>query len=576
MKADVRSNRRGCGRGVCGFAIGIAAAGVVALSGVSASAHAGGDVIIPQPASGDPLLELTQDELDRFWSGRDAFNHTLTEAEGLGPVFNKESCGNCHASPIGGPGSQTVIRFGAFDKKGGFDPMEDWGGSLLQQSAISEECAEEVPDSAGVTAERVTPGALGYGLIEAIPDADILALESGGPGVSGKAHMVEPFEFPGEQRVGRFGWKAQVATVLTFSADASLNEMGLTNRFLQEENDPNGIFPPELEDCDTVPDPEDHPGLGGTEGVEFIDTVTDFQRFVAAPPQTPKSGMTGEAVFNNIGCNQCHTAQFTTADDPGLEDALRNKVIRPYSDFLLHDMGQAADFIPQGAASAQEIRTPPLWGLRFRDPIWHDGRFAGGSFEQRITDAILEHGAFLSEGADSAAAFQSLTQVEKDQLIQFLDSLGRREFDHDGDGEVDLQDFFAFQDCFESGPVSPDDPCAISDINQDSAVDLDDFESFLLVYTGPAEDCNDNGVIDIEDILVGTSVDTDGNGVPDECVDCPADIAGGDGMVGTSDLLELLANWGTDGPGAAIAEPTDVVDTADLLSLLSSWGSCSG
>ena len=160
-----------------------------------------------------------------------------------------------------------------------------------------------------------------------------------------------------------------------------VQEMGITNRFLPFDNDPNGIDPPELAGCDTVPDDptgmtyEDNLDLGNGVDREFIDVVTDFQRFMVPPPQTPRSGMAGEALFAQIGCADCHVPTFVTADDPGLEDVLRNREIHPYSDFLLHDMGLNADGIAQGDATIRELKTPPLWGLRLRPELWHDGRF---------------------------------------------------------------------------------------------------------------------------------------------------------------------------------------------------------
>jgi CxxC motif-containing protein (DUF1111 family) len=148
------------------------------------------------------------------------------------------------------------------------------GGSLQQSQSISVACAETVPAIANVTANRVTNSTLGAGLVEAIADADILA-NVGTTGVSGKVHMVGVLEDPnGPLRVGRFGWKAQVATVLTFSGDASLNELGLTNRLVGQENAPNGNMAL-LAACDAVPDPEDGPDV---HGLHFIDRVTSFQR----------------------------------------------------------------------------------------------------------------------------------------------------------------------------------------------------------------------------------------------------------------------------------------------------------
>jgi len=441
-----------------------------------------------QPRNGDPVHGLLPDQLLRFEAGKTLFNTGLSAAQGLGPIFNQDSCASCHSNPIGGSGSIVVTRFGFDDPKaGGFDPLADLGGSLLQHSTISTPCAETIPAQANVTANRVTPTILGFGLVESIDDADIQAGETlPPPGVSGRAHIVEALEAPGVPRVGRFGWKAQVPTLLTFSGDASLNEMGLTNRLVPTENAPNGDLVL-LASCDSVPDPEDGPD---GEGFDFIDRVTDFQRFLAPPPQTPRNGMTGEAIFNSVSCASCHTPGFVTRDDMALEDALRAKVIRPYSDFLLHDMGQNADFIKQGDGGQREIRTPPLWGFRTRDPIWHDGRVAGGTHESRTRDAIALHDSLGSEGSTSTAAFNALSLSDQDALIAFLDSLGRVEFDHDGDNDVDLDDHVGFQGCF-TGPgvfFTPDDPCSISDTDRDGDVDSDDEMLFNTTVSASAGD----------------------------------------------------------------------------------------
>jgi len=470
-----------------------------------------------QPKMGDPLAGLSAAQLARFNAGKIAFQRLFTAAEGLGPVMNQQSCASCHNTPVGGSGAISVTRFGFFDEKGGgFDPLASLGGSLLQSQSISTECAETVPPEANVTTQRITTSTLGLGLIEAIPDAAILSHESPGPGISGHANMVSAFEDPPNSplRAGRFGWKAQVATVLTFSADASLNEMGITNRFLQTENDPNGVNPPSLAACDMVPDPEDGPDA---EGFHFIDRVTDFQRFLANPPQTPRSGMTGVTIFNSVGCAACHVPTYTTSNNVALEDAIRNKTIRPYSDFLVHDMGLLGDGISQAQADVREIRTPALWGVRLRDPLLHDGRVAGGSFAGRMNEAISAHGALGSEAAPSASSYAGLTQTQRDQLIAFLNSLGRAEFDADGDGDVDASDLASFAACYDGGSYSPDDPCAVHDIDQDGDVDDDDFVLFLIAYSGSQADCNANSVNDARDILLGTSTDCNLNSMPDEC-----------------------------------------------------------
>jgi len=540
-----------------------------------------GDVEL-QPAMGDPLAGLTADELARFLIGADAYDHSFSVEEGLGPTFNQSSCGQCHSNPFGGPGSVTVTRAG-MATKGGFDSLEDWGGSLFQQEAIHDDCREEVPLKANVIAQRVTIGMLGYGLVEAISDADILAnadpTDSNGDGITGVAHMVEAVE-DDEIHVGRFGWKAQAPTMMTFSADASVQELGITNPFFPEENDPNGIFPPELADCDDVADPE--------QGMGFLMELTDFQRFLAAPPQTPKSGMTGEALFNEIGCNACHVASFTTPDDDGLEDAIRNKTVRPYSDFLLHDMGAGADFIPAGDAGGRELKTPPLQGMRDRDPMWHDGRVAAGTLSSRIKSTnpgtegvIFWHDQPGSEAQPSAQLFFGLSNEDQDKIVAFLGSLGRREFDWDGDNVVNAEDFHgfgepdAFFQCYGGAGYDADSPCAVHDLDQDGDVDDDDYSGYLAAYSGDIDDCNANGVFDLTDILENTSDDVNTNGVPDEC-ECLADT-NGSGEVNVEDLVNVILAWGECGPPCPEDTNADgQVNVEDLVNVILAWGPCSG
>jgi CxxC motif-containing protein (DUF1111 family) len=478
----------------------------------------------PQPKMGAPLRGLTAAQQTRFDAGRADFTHVFQPAQGLGPIFNQSSCASCHNDPVGGSGGQGVMRFGFTDGKGAFDPLTALGGSLLQAQAIHIACQETVPGAANTTATRVTTSALGIGLIEAIPDAAIAAHATTppSPSVSGRVHWVQPFEAPtGPQRAGRFGWKAQVATVLTFSADAALNELGFTNRFLAVENAPNGNTAL-LAQWDTVADPEDHPDGNGR---DFVDRVTDFQRFLAAPPQTPKNGMTGEAIFAAVGCAHCHVPAFTTANDPALEPALRNQPIRPYSDFLLHDMGIAADFIEQGQAGGQELRTPPLWGVRDRDPLWHDGRIVGGTLQTRVLGpggVIDLHASFASEALPSATAFQALPQADQLKVVAFLDSLGRAEFDSNGDNVRDQVDLAAFRAAHAlGGPFAADAPQAVFDFDQDGFVDQVDLQAFALVYE---VDCNGNSTNDLADVLAGTSADSNQNLVPDECETCQQDL----------------------------------------------------
>ncbi len=568
--------------------------------------------VTAQAAIAEPLPDLTADELARFLVGKQQYMRDLPVEEGLGPIFNQTACGDCHLNPVGATGTQKVFRAG-FEDKFGFDPLADIGGPLFQLQAISDECREDPSGFFNVSTDRVTNGMTGYGLVEAIEDCDILAArDAQPPAIQGTAHMVAPVEpdpvgapcDPETLRVGRFGWKAQVATILTFSADASVQEMGLTNEFFQADNDPNGINPPSLGDpdfCDTVADPEDNVSLGNGIDRNFIDVVTDFQRFMTNPPQTPQHthpnpaatsgmGMSGEEIFNSIGCNGCHIPSWTTSSDAGLEAALRSKVIRPYSDFLVHGMGLNGDGIPDGDAGATQLKTPPLWGLWQRQELWHSGIFSG-DFDTRVTAAIDAHddGIGLSQGEAAAQAFAALPAGDKTALLAFLASLGRREFDLNRDDLIRVNDFAAagipapgagsgsFRDCFGGGPYSADDPCAIHDVDQDTDVDMDDFAVFMSVYQGLRRDCNENAVLDFVDILNG-GLDVDDNGILDECEPtCTAD-ANGDADVGISEFMGVLGTWG-DCAGGLEPCPYDfdgdgTVGIQDFLLSLGKWGAC--
>ena len=533
--------------------------------------HALADGLELQPRMGARLSGLTVSEVERFLTGKALYSMPIPIESGLGPIMNKSNCGSCHSNPLGGWGPITVTRFG-MEKKGVFSLYPGETQSLAQSLANSIFCAEIVPPDATVVAVRVTNSSLAFGLVEAIPDAQVSAnadeFDADGDGVSGRVHWVTPLEAPtgSPLRAGRFGWKAQIATVISFSSDAARNEMGFTNRFTPEENPPNGDDA-RMAICDDVADPED---VVDTNGIGFIDRVTDFQRFLAPPPQTPKSGMDGEALFDQIGCSKCHIAQFTTSTDPSLEDAIRSKVIRPYCDFLLHDVGLIADGVSHGNASEAEMRTPTLWGLRRRDPMLHNASVAGGSFTARATAAIAAHGPF-GEGSASALAFANLSAVEKVKLVKFLDSLGRAEFDFDGDNIVDILDFFALQTCVAQGFTNPNDDCAIADVDQNGTVDATDVDLFVIAFDGDILDCNDNGFADLRDIALGSSQDANNDGVPDECLPCAADT-NADDQVNGIDLAFVLADWG--GSGGGDLDHNGVVDGVDLAIVLAGWGAC--
>ncbi|MFM7135348.1 MAG: di-heme oxidoredictase family protein [Planctomycetota bacterium] len=555
-----------------------AAAFLIASSGIAFIAcpafAAGGGGFDLQPKAGEALGGLSALELQRFEAGRLAYQTPFGFATGLGPVMNKSNCASCHSNPLGGWGSISVTRFG-MEEKGEFIPLEELGGSLLQSLAISDPCREQIPAQATIIRTRLTNASLAYGMVEAIPDAAIAANEdpndANGDGISGRVHWVLPLESSPSSplRAGRFGWKAQVATVLSFSGDATRNELGITNSLIPTESAPNGDMTL-LASCDTVPDPEDAVGV---DGLTFIERVTFFQRYLGVPPQTPRSGMSGEGVFVSIGCAKCHVPQWTTSSAPSLEASLRGKTIRPYSDFLLHDMGLLGDGIQDGDAQEGELRTPTLWNLRTRDPMLHNSAASGGTFADRVTTAILAHGP-LGEGAASAAAFSALSAGQKSQLIAFLDSLGRVEFDFDDDLNVTVFDLPFLSDC-RGAAVTPDDPCAIGDFDQDGSIGATDFAAFLAAAsrdgTDVTGDCDGDGTVDLEEIFYGAS-DKDFDGVPDDCAGspCPADLDG-NGTVNAADLASMLNGWGTP---AYDLTGDGTTNAADLAQLLNGWGAC--
>ncbi|MDB6116809.1 MAG: hypothetical protein JWO08_590 [Verrucomicrobiaceae bacterium] len=346
-----------------------------------------------------------------FVDGRDDFEARENVAGGLGPIFNRDSCVACHNGPAtGGSSPIFVTRFGLLEN-GVFDPLDDFGGSLRQERAIRPNAVEVVPPEANVVARRQSTPLFGLGLMEAIPDEAILRNVKATPvnGIKGKAAIITDVT-TGQQRVGRFGWKAQQATVLAFSGDAYVNEMGITNRFFPTENAPNGNLAL-LAQLDNVADPED---TADANGKTDIDKVADFMRLLGPPPPlalSPSAAL-GRNVFNQVSCNQCHTPVMMTG--PNAIPALASKAVNLYSDLLLHDMGSLGDGIVQSAATGSEIKTPPLWGLRASPPYLHDGR------APNVDAAIRAHDG---EAKGSRDQYVGLNATQRQQLLDFLQTL---------------------------------------------------------------------------------------------------------------------------------------------------------
>ena len=376
--------------------------------------HAPGSNSPPVAGSGifgAPLAELTAAELKDFADGLEEFQNQETPEGGLGPIYNNTGCFVCHSSPaVGGSTSIRVTRFGKLTA-GVFDPLSSRGGSLLQSSSIDLAAQEIVPADANVAAFRQSTPLFGMGLIEAIDDSTIIenASRSGVTGVRGTVAFVTDVT-TGKSRVGRFGWKAQVATLLHFAGDAYVNEMGITSRFFPEENAPNGDLA-RLAASDHVADPEDQ--VDPITGKGDIDHAADFMRLLAPPPAlaAAQSGA-GDAIFRATGCADCHTPSMKTG--ASAVAALSHREVRLDSDLLLHDMGSLGDGIAQGAATATQMKTAPLWGARASGPYLHDGRAT------TIDGAILAH---AGEAAASRNRYAALSSDEQRHLQDYVNAL---------------------------------------------------------------------------------------------------------------------------------------------------------
>jgi CxxC motif-containing protein (DUF1111 family) len=367
------------------------------------------------PKPGEPLAGITPTEFSEFRLGLDDFTEVETAEEGLGPAFNGTSCAVCHNVPvIGGAGLVLEVRAGYRDENGAFSALNPAGDTLLHLfSTPSHGCQPQMPAAVNVVARRAPIPLFGAGLVEAIADDTILALEDpldrDGDGVSGRAAMVVDLA-SGDRRVGRFGWKAQHATLLVFGADAYRNEMGITNDVFRDEVS-FGVEDATMRRCDPIPDPED--AIEPATRRRGIDNFESFMKLLApvARRSVDEAGSDGERLFSAIGCAKCHVPSLTT---PRHANPLFDRRPVPlFSDLLLHDVG-TGDGIVQGAADAREIRTPALWGLGLRKPFLHDGSAA------TIEAAIERHG---EEALLARQGYLRLDGSDRARLLAFLRSL---------------------------------------------------------------------------------------------------------------------------------------------------------
>jgi CxxC motif-containing protein (DUF1111 family) len=379
-------------------------------------------------------------------------------SDGLGPLYNAQSCRECHQSPVSGAASQvTELRVGHQGRDGRFLNPEIpiahgaeviTGRSLVNDRAIcpngafsSNEIQERVPVTDTIRTFRLSLNLLGDGFVEAVADQTFADLaeqqcKSSHGKICGQILRVPIVEAPGQMGVGRFGWKDQHASLLSFSGDAYLNEMGITNRLQPDEV---------TKLCNTVAEPNDTPG---PDGLSDIDHFARFIRATKAPARDTQQASTaasrnGWALFEKIGCGTCHTENMNTAPagtkiNGGtftIPAALGSVTFHPYGDFLMHDVGTGdgilqaipehygkrvfllmSDYMSKQdfESSRNKIRTAPLWGVRLRPRLMHDG--ASLTFH----DAILRH---HGEASHVTQQFEKLKRDDQEAIIEFLKSL---------------------------------------------------------------------------------------------------------------------------------------------------------
>ncbi len=379
-------------------------------------------------------------------------------ADGLGPLYNAQSCRECHQNPTsGGPSQVTELRVGHLGPDKRFRnpqiPIAHGAETITDRTLVNlraicpsgafpnTEIQERVPDTETIRTTRISLNLLGDGFVEAVADQTLIDLsrsqcKASHGKICGQALYVPIVEAPGQTGVGRFGWKDQQASLLSFSGDAYLNEMGITNR----------LFPDEVTKlCNTASEPSDRPG---PDGLADVDHFARFVRATKAPARDAQLAETpvakkGSELFDKIGCATCHVRSLTTAaagtkingSTFAIPDALARKTFYPFGDFLLHDVGTGDGIvaamqehfgrnmyqiqwknlsIDSFAGTQNKVRTAPLWGVRLRPQLMHDGQSV------TLRDAILRH---LGEAGQVTERFRKLKRNDQEALTEFLRSL---------------------------------------------------------------------------------------------------------------------------------------------------------
>ena len=372
-----------------------------------------------EPKLGDPIAGLTREQRAQFERGKEAFAEEFCTETGLGPLFNANSCAECHESPVaGGPGEEVELHMTAFSpgEEPFCNPLTEQGGPVIQQHATAALTValgirkEPEPSKATGRGRRTTPDLFGFGLLDAVPEETILALadpdDRNHDGISGRVNRAP------DGHVGRFGRKAAVASLHEFNGSAYLFEQGVTSPAFPDEESIGGK--PVPDGVDPVGEPEITQ--------ETLDATDAFVRFLAppAPKHLDAEGKRGKQVFTEIGCAACHVPTLRTAADHPVK-ALRDKEVAAYTDLLLHDMGPELADICLGLATPSEFRTEPLMGLRLSEDIDEgEARFLHDGRAKTIEEAIRLHGG---EGTSSRDLFKLLPETDRLALVTFLRSL---------------------------------------------------------------------------------------------------------------------------------------------------------
>jgi CxxC motif-containing protein (DUF1111 family) len=349
------------------------------------------------------------------------FNEHESLTQGLGPLYNADSCGSCHLNPVtGGISEVTELRAGHIDHHGTF--VDAPGGSLINSNALPGVSMPYVPERELIRSFRTSLNILGDGYVEAIADDTLIEIARSQSDrtrgrIAGQAIQVPLLEAPGQTRVARFGWKNQHASLTSFSADAYVNEMGITTPFFPTERTSLGADVSSFSQGSVPNNPGDD-----------VDTFARFLRATKAPPRDLAAAITADAqqgalLFEAIGCGTCHVSTIVTAPSGTMinggtlkvPDALGNKIIHPFGDFLLHDVGTGDGIVQNGGQdTANKLRTAPLWGVRMRNRLMHDGNSL--TFE----NAIERH---RGEAEEVSERFRRLSPQQRNALIAFLHSL---------------------------------------------------------------------------------------------------------------------------------------------------------